>query len=668
MTFRIAVLCLFAFSSACEAPSSGEPPQSIAEKVFTNGKIYTANANRDFASAMAIADNEILFVGSDEEASAFIGPDTVQTDLNGGIVLPGLHDTHIHPVFAMDLPSCNLDSQPFDLSGLSDFIEACIARLEPGDGEWMPVRQWAFGVGNNPTDEFNTLREALDAAAPNNPVVLLGNDGHHFAVNSAAFNQAKNADGETVPITAATLETDYAEYKPHIQVDQNGEPSGPMSETGLPAVGGEQFYLGSDMSAALANPELLLDVVLPRGITSILDAATSESQVPVYELLDEKGMLNIRASLALWFDPSEYADDNGDVDYELMLQKANAIRERHKDNERIRPEFLKLFADGVLEGDPIVTPPTMPASPLLHGYQQPIFTRSDSEIRVAGYVDQDSAVCIETRAAIDAGAPPERDAFVAANGFHPEQCVPYSGFLQHPEDRILDYVKEGDAAGYTFLIHAINDKSVRTALDAIDGAHSANGSDRRHIITHLQLVHPDDQARFAESNTYASFTFAWAIFDPIYDMSVAPFIDRVDESFPDAPDNDSYYYSNVYPVQSIKGAGAEIIAGSDAPVDTANPRPFVNMAAAVTRSQPGQPKLNEPEALNIYEAVDTYTRTAAQALNLDDITGVLEPGKRADFIIIDQDIFDLAENGNPYEIANTEVQQTWFDGELVFKR
>ena len=209
---------------------------------------------------------------------------------------------------------------------------------------------------------------------------------------------------------------------------------------------------------------------------------------------------------------------------------------------------------------------------------------------------------------------------------------------------------------------------MRTALDAIEGAQAANGNDQRHIITHLQLVHPDDQPRFAASNTYASFTFAWAIFDPIYDLSVAPFIDRVDETFPDKPDNDSYYYSNVYPVQSIKGAGAEIIAGSDAPVDTANPRPFVNMAAAVTRSQPGLPKLNEKEALTIYEAVDTYTRTAAKALKLDDITGVLEPGKRADFIIIDQDIFDLAENGNPYEIANTEVQETWFDGELVFKR
>ena len=449
--FRSIAFCAGVFLVACEAPSSAEDPLVIADKVFTNGKIYTANENRDFVSAMALSGNEIIFVGSDEDATAFVGPDTVQTDLNGGNVLPGLHDTHIHPVFAMDLPSCNLDSEPFDLSGLSDFVEACIARLEPGDGEWMPVRQWAFGVGNNPTDEFNTLREALDAAAPNNPVVLLGNDGHHFAVNSAAFNQAKNKDGDIVPITAATLETDYLDFKPHIQVDQNGEPSGPMSETGLPAVGGEQFYLGSDMSAALANPELLLDVVLPRGITSILDAATSEGQVPVYEALDEKGKLNVRASLALWYDPSEYADENGVVDYEEMLRRANAIRQRHTDNERIRPEFLKLFADGVLEGDPIVTPPTMPASPLLHGYQQPIFARSENEVRVSGYVDQDSEVCVATQAAIEAGDPPERDAFVAANGFHPEQCVPYSGFLQHPEDRILDYVKEGDAAGYTFL-------------------------------------------------------------------------------------------------------------------------------------------------------------------------------------------------------------------------
>ena len=178
-------------------------------------------------------------------------------------------------------------------------------------------------------------------------------------------------------------------------------------------------------------------------------------------------------------------------------------------------------------------------------------------------------------------------------------------------------------------------------------------------------MRPEDQSRFAENGIYASFTFAWATSDAQYDTTVIPFVDRADG--PDGVyDPEGYYYQNVYPAKSIHDAGATLIAGSDAPVDTIDPRPFVNMEGAVNRAIFGPPPLNPGEAVSIYDVVDAYTINAAEALKQADIAGSLEPGKKADFIIVDQDIFTLAENGETNRISDTKVLETWFGGERVY--
>jgi predicted amidohydrolase YtcJ len=90
------------------------------------------------------------------------------------------------------------------------------------------------------------------------------------------------------------------------------------------------------------------------------------------------------------------------------------------------------------------------------------------------------------------------------------------------------------------------------------------------------------------------------------------------------------------------------------------------MEGAVARAIFGPPPLNTGEAVSIYEVVDAYTINAAQALKQADIAGSLEPGKKADFIILDQDIFALAENGEADKISETAVLETWFGGERVY--
>ncbi len=667
-SLHICAAALFTLLSACGSQEQSQTAAGApAERIFTNGRIYTADKDRSFAEAIALRGDEIIAVGAADDMAALAGDETQTIDLGGRLVLPGLHDAHLHPIGAMPVPECTLENVPVTLAEIAAYGAECAAQPGMAEDGWLVIMSWNFAAGNQPGEQFSTIREALDAISTEQPVILQGSDGHHYAVNSLALARARNAAGDVVGFTKDTLANDFAELAPYIGVDETGEPNGRLTEAyALEAIGAGGL-LEAGIDKRRAEPELLMAVTLPRGITSFLDAAANPETLDIYDALLAKDAFHARAHLALYFDPSLYADENGGVDYETILGKATAIRDKYAANPLIEADFLKLFADGVIEGDPLSDPPTLPNAAMMRDYLQPIYEWDEAAqwVKIAGYVDTDSAPCRQIRARLAAGEKPDAAAFKAEHGFHPLQCVTSNGVLQHPEGMIMDYVREGDAAGFTWNIHAIGDRAVKTALDAIEAARAANGADQKHIITHLQVVRPEDHARFAKNNIYASFTFAWATSDPQYDTTVIPFVDRADGPA-GVYDPEGYYYENAYPAQSLHAAGATIIAGSDAPVDTNDPRPFVNIEGAVARAIFGPPPLNPDEAISIYDAVDAYTINAAKALKQADIAGSLEAGKKADFIILDQDIFALAENGEADKISETKVLETWFGGQKVY--
>jgi hypothetical protein len=163
-----------------------------------------------------------------------------------------------------------------------------------------------------------------------------------------------------------------------------------------------------------------------------------------------------------------------------------------------------------------------------------------------------------------------------------------------------------------------------------------------------------------------AFTYAWAVRDFGYDVTVIPFIDRIG-SLQDMYLAENYYVQQAYPAQSILAAGGIPAGGSDAPVDTADPRPFHNIEKAVTRDE-GEGPMNAAEGLAILDAIDAYTISGARLMHQQDITGSLEPGKKADFIILDRDIIALANEGRADKISDTQVLETWFDGQPVYRQ
>ena len=122
---------------------------------------------------------------------------------------------------------------------------------------------------------------------------------------------------------------------------------------------------------------------------------------------------------------------------------------------------------------------------------------------------------------------------------------------------------------------------------------------------------------------------------------------------------------NAYPWRSLIKAGAVLIFGTDWPVADLNP--MQGLRAAVTRQAAnGNPQegWNVNQALTLEEALDIYTRAGSYGAGWESEVGTLEPGKRADMILLDKNLFEL----HPLKYVEEEVRQTWVDGEKVMDR
>jgi predicted amidohydrolase YtcJ len=645
--------------------------ETAADLVVTDAKIYTQDAQHSIAQALAVRGGKIVFVGSAADAQRFVGPKTHLEKLGGRLVLPGLVDAHIHPLDIVDLDVCNLQSKPMPLKELTAFVAACLAHYKTPPGGRLIVHQWSYTDGNQPDADHPTLRAALDAVSTTVQIQLLGNDGHHGAFNSLALAQAKNSSGKVLGLSKETLTGEFKQYRPYVGVDANGEPNGAVNEDARYLINPNSM-LDVNLDLIAKAPERVTQKLNSAGITAFLDAMTLPEALPVYDKLYASGKMTARARLAQFYDPSRTRTADGHVDYDSILAQAIAARAKYASNPLIRADFIKIFADGVLEGNPYATPPTLPNAASLRPFLQPIFGRdAHGNATVTGYVDTASALCEKVRSQPQQYASASAiEAFIKANGYHPAQCTISHGELQHTREIILEYARRVHEAGFSLHIHAIGDTAVRTAIDAIEAARKSNGVATTHDgLAHLQVVDPADVVRFGRERLYAAFTYAWMNTEPGYDITVIPFFQKVSgNSYEALHQKGSYYESNTYPVRAIQAAGGILVAGSDAPVETNDPRPFVNMARAVTRADPGLPALSPEQSIPLRDAIDAYTVNGAEMLYLKDVAGSLEVGKSGDFIVLDRDILALADSHRAAEVADTRVLATWFLGNKVYSR
>ncbi|MET8615456.1 amidohydrolase [Streptomyces misionensis] len=227
-----------------------------------------------------------------------------------------------------------------------------------------------------------------------------------------------------------------------------------------------------------------------------------------------------------------------------------------------------------------------------------------------------------------------------------------SGISFVPPEDLKTYVTELDAHGFQVHFHALGDRAVREALDAVEAARRANGrTDTRPHLAHLQVVHPDDIGRFRELGATANLQPLWAAHEPQMDELTIPFLGAERASWQ-------------YPFGALVRSGATLAAGSDWPVSS--PDPLQGIHVAVNRVAPeapaGTPVFLPGERIGLHDALTAYTAGSAYVNHLDHETGTVAEGFLADLVVLDRDPFA----GPPEEIGATRVEQTFVGGRRVF--
>lgn len=192
-----------------------------------------------------------------------------------------------------------------------------------------------------------------------------------------------------------------------------------------------------------------------------------------------------------------------------------------------------------------------------------------------------------------------------------------------PEE-LKTIVIELDRNGFQCHFHALGDRAVRQALDAVEAAKTANGSsDHRHHLAHLQFVHPDDRSRFVELGAVANAQPLWACNDDYQVDLTQPFITEE-------------RYTWQYPFGSIAATGAVLAMGSDWNVSTADVMKEIQVA--ITRQSPeGNPPLGIEERLTPEQSLRAFTWGSAFVNHSESERGTIEVGKVADLVVLDHD-------------------------------
>lgn len=235
--------------------------------------------------------------------------------------------------------------------------------------------------------------------------------------------------------------------------------------------------------------------------------------------------------------------------------------------------------------------------------------------------------------------------------FEPYTDVPNdSGFFTNPPEKLYEWISAADKADLQLIVHAIGDKAIHTLLNIYEKVEKENGmKDRRFRIEHAQHFIPDDFKRLASLKVIPSVQPYHAIDDGRWAEKVIG-AERI---------------KTTYAFKSLFDTGVKVAFGSDWFV--APPTPLEGIYAAVTRRtlDDQNPDGWVPEQkITVEQALAGYTTHAAYASFDENIKGSLEPGKLADFVIVDQDLTKI----KPEKIRETQVLQTFVGGKSVYKK
>lgn len=317
MFVRIALLWLIVLHSFAVAQTVALPQP--ADTVFRGGGVYTVDAARSWAEAVAIREGRIVYVGTDAGLAPWIGQKTRSIDLQGKMLLPSFHDSHVHLVGGgIELDECNLNG----MTSMDQVLEAVKQFAER-----HPTKKWIRGGGWPLTlSGGNPHKDLLDKIVPDRPVILDAFDGHSSWVNSRALEIA-GITKETPDPPRGRIERD----------PKTGEPTGTLRESAgrlvivkIPPYTHAEFVTGLRRGLEMANRF---------GITSVQEARVTDQHLNAFAELDKAGELTVRTVAAIGFDNAKG-----------MPQIPQFVEWRKNyQSKLLRATAVKIFQDGVIE-------------------------------------------------------------------------------------------------------------------------------------------------------------------------------------------------------------------------------------------------------------------------------------------------------------------------------
>ena len=227
-----------------------------------------------------------------------------------------------------------------------------------------------------------------------------------------------------------------------------------------------------------------------------------------------------------------------------------------------------------------------------------------------------------------------------------------TGPLNYTPEDLATRISAADREGFQIHVHAIGDRAIRVTLDALARARHENGPrDARPVIAHLELFDPADIPRFRSLGVIASFQPFWAEADEYIRDLTLPVLGPARSRW-------------IYPIASLLNSGAVVVGGSDWTVSSLNPLDAIQVA--ITRrsiDDPAGPAWIPEERADLPRMLAAYTINAAFAVKMERETGSIEPGKLADMIVLDRNLFEVPAT----ELHNVKVLLTLLEGREVWR-
>lgn len=598
------VVAVFVLLTTGAGWAVGARASQTTELLLTNGRVYTLDAARPWAEAIAIRGDRIVAVGTAAEARAAVGPSAQVIDLKGAFTLPGFNDAHVH-VDSTGALLLGVNLLDVHVPGLfTERIAGAAARMPKGSwitrGEWGAYEQWsggstgATGVSGATGARFTPDRALIDAVTPDHPVLVNRFDGSESLANREALRLA-GIDASTPAPTGG-----------EIRKDAQGRLTGILTGTAAALV--RNVMPPVPFEQRLAQVRMVLKEAREGGVTTIQDL-TSGAQLQAYQELKRRGELTTRIMLRPTLD-------------QVTHTAALGVTQGFGD-DWLKYIGYKAWVDGIMGSSGAMFFTAYDHQPNNKGLLRPI-------MRPEG---QDGAAMSMTV------------------GQH---------YTEFPAGNLEKLLEDAIPTGLTPHIHAIGDKGNRIILDVFEKLltrHNLVDRDHRWRVIHAQVVHPDDFARFGRLKLVAE----------INPYHVSDDMRWMEERIGKERSQGAYAFRTLKNAGAVLIFGSDS-PGTNAARYFLNPvyGLYAAVSRQTLTGEPKDGWFAD-QRLTIEEAIEAYTKAPAWASFEEDIKGTLTPGKLADIAVFDTDLIAVG-TSHPARLLDAKVTHTIAGGRVVYSR